>query len=134
MTTELPRGIRNFNPGNIRRGGVTWQGMDPTQADPVFITFMSPQWGIRAMVKILRNYKSLGLTTIRQVITRWAPYSENNTDAYIAAVCAECAVGPDDQIDFDSVMVLLVRAITYFENGACPYTDDVIRAGIALAQ
>lgn len=133
MSNTIPRGVRLFNPGNIRRGTISWQGMDPTQADAQFITFMSPQWGIRAMVKILRNYQNQGLTTIRQIISRWAPYSENNTDAYISAVCAECGVSADTQIDFDDVMPLLLKAIIWQENGCQPYSDEVIRAAIALA-
>jgi hypothetical protein len=128
-----PRGIRNFNPGNIRHGSITWLGMAPQQTDPAFIQFVSPEYGIRAIARILRNYKAIGLNTIAQAISRWAPYSENNTDAYIAAVCRECSVGPDDVVDYDALMPLIVKAIIWHENGVCPYTDAQIADGIRMA-
>lgn len=127
------RGIRNFNPGNIRRNATVWMGMAAIQNDPSFVVFVAPEYGIRAIAKIMRSYRALGLNTIREVVRRWAPPSENNTDAYVAAVCAECSVGPDDTIDLDNVMPLLVKAIIYHENGVCPYTDEQINSGIALA-
>jgi len=107
--------------------------MRPVQEDPAFVQFTSPEYGIRAIVKIMRSYKRLGIDTIRRVILRWAPPSENNTDSYIAAVCAECSVGPDDIVDLDQVLPLLIRAIIWHECGVQPYTDTQINQGIALA-
>lgn len=127
------RGIRNCNPGNIRRSSTVWMGMAAIQNDPSFVVFVAPEYGIRAIAKIMRSYRALGLNTIREVIRRWAPPSENNTDSYVSAVCAECSVGPDDNVDLDSVMPLLVKAIIYHENGSCPYTEEQINSGIALA-
>lgn len=128
-----PRGIRNFNPGNIRRNATAWQGMAPEQTDPSFVQFISAEYGIRAIAKIMRSYKALGLNTVREVIRRWAPPTENNTDAYIASVCAECSVEADDTVDLDAVMDLLIKAIIWHENGVQPYTDEQINTGIALA-
>src|SRR5262245_8809411 len=66
------RGLRNNNPGNIKHGA-QWEGMAPTQTDPTFITFVSPEYGIRAMARILKNYQSKwGLNTLDQVIRRWS--------------------------------------------------------------
>lgn len=131
MSTE-PRGIRNNNPGNIRLG-THWEGMLDKQLDPSFAQFTKPEYGIRAIVKIMHSYQRLGIHTIRQVIERWAPPSENNTPAYIAAVCAECSVGPDDDVKLENIMPLLVRAICYRENGCFPYTDAQLARGIELA-
>lgn len=128
----ITRGVRNNNPGNIRHGA-QWEGMATVQADLAFVTFVSPEYGIRAIAKIMHSYKALGLNTIREVVRRWAPPTENNTDAYIAAVCAECSVEPDDAISLDDVLPLLVKAIIYHENGCCPYTDAQINEGIGLA-
>jgi len=128
-----PRGVRNNNPGNIRKSGTVWMGMSATQTDPSFVQFVAPEYGIRAIAKIMKSYRALGLNTVREVIRRWAPPSENNTDAYVAAVCAECSVKPDDTIDLETIMPLLVKAIIYHENGCCPYTDQQINSGIALA-
>ena len=52
------RGIRNNNPGNIDRNATKWQGMADKQDDPRFIVFTSPQYGIRAMARVLLTYQS----------------------------------------------------------------------------
>lgn len=127
------RGIRNNNPGNIRKNSTVWMGMAASQTDPSFVQFVAPEYGIRAIAKIMHSYRALGLNTIREVVRRWAPPSENNTDAYVSAVCAECSVGPDDTVDLESIMPLLVKAIIWHENGSCPYTQEQIHSGIALA-
>lgn len=46
-----PRGIRNNNPGNIRRNGDPWQGLAETQGDKEFFTFTTPVYGIRALAR-----------------------------------------------------------------------------------
>lgn len=129
----IPRGVRNNNPGNIRHSQIHWEGEALTQTDTDFVTFMDPEHGIRAIVRILRSYKRNGLDTIRKAMNRWAPPTENKTDAYIAAVCSKCGVGADDIVDFDAVMPVLVKAIIQHENGIQPYGDDIISVGIALA-
>ena len=40
--TRLPRGIRNRNPGNIRRSRDRWKGLAPAQTDPAFFVFDAP--------------------------------------------------------------------------------------------
>lgn len=135
MTT---RGIRNFNPGNIdRHDNVKWQGMAADQSgDPRFVVFTDPKWGIRAIARLMLTYSSqYGLKTVRGLIGRWAPPSENNTGAYVAAVASAVGVGADDQIDVDSaaVMAPLVKAIILHENGSNPYSEAQISEGIRLA-
>lgn len=128
-----PRGVRNFNPGNIRHSSTVWQGQAASQTDPDFVQFVSSEFGIRAIVKILRSYKAAGIRTIAGAIARWAPSTENDTAAYVTAVCAQCGVGPADIVDLEVLMPILVRAIIQRENGEQPYTDAEINAGIALA-
>jgi hypothetical protein len=132
-----PRGIRNDNPGNLERGAVKWQGMAADQSgDPRFIVFKTPQWGIRALAKTLLTYQNqYGLRTLRGIISRWAPSSENNTAAYVAAVAASVGVNPEAEIDVDTsgVMIPLVRAIILHENGVSPYSDAVIAEAIHMA-
>lgn len=81
MRPETPRGIRNFNSGNIRHvKGTRWQGMSANQNDTAFVQFTGPQWGIRAIARTLITYQDKhGLRTIRQIIGRWAPPNENNS-------------------------------------------------------
>lgn len=94
---NLPRGIRNNNPGNIRHGS-NWQGLNPNSRniDPAFCVFTSSVYGIRALAKVLINYKKIhGLNTVRQIISRYAPPNENQTTAYIQSVAKQLGVVPD---------------------------------------
>lgn len=126
------RGLRNNNPGNIRLGAA-WQGMSPTQTDESFVQFVSPEYGIRALARILDNYAARGLTTVASIINTYAPPAENNTGAYVMAVADALGVDPNAQIDVTSTLPRLVAAIIQHENGLQPYGMDVIQRGIALA-
>jgi len=134
MVASLTRGELNRNPGNVRRvQGVTWQGESPYQTDSAFVQFSDVAYGIRAIVRIMRSYKRQGLNTIGEAIDRWAPPNENNSAAYVSAVCRDCGIGADDVVDFDTIMPQLVKAIINHENGECVYTNDQILDGIKLA-
>lgn len=133
----MSRGIRNNNPGNIRKvAGITWLGQGVPNGeftDPDFVQFTDPTYGIRAIVRIMRSYERQGLNTIGEAIDRWAPPNENNSAAYVNAVCQDCSLEADDIVDLNSIMPQLVKAIIRHENGSQPYTDDQINQGIALA-
>jgi hypothetical protein len=107
--------------------------MAPEQTDGAFVQFTDPVYGIRAIARIMRSYEKAGICTISNAIDRWAPPVENNTDAYVNAVCTDCGVGPNQVVSFESVMSELVKAIIQHENGQQPYTDAQIAKGIALA-
>ena len=137
MTTKTPRGIRNNNPGNIRWGD-DWKGLVPEtqRTDKSFCQFTKPEYGIRAMIIILRNYQRRhGLNTVSGIINRWAPANENDTQAYINSVARCVSVTPDQKIDVtDSrVMIPLLEAIIKHENGAQPYGFDSFVRAIDLA-
>ncbi|CDG21578.1 Protein P5 [Xenorhabdus poinarii G6] len=130
----MTRGIRNHNPGNIRHGD-KWQGLSDTQTDKSFCQFVSPEYGIRAMLKILRNYeRKYGDNTIRQFISRWAPPNENNTENYIAYVSNAVGVTSSTVIDVENTATMrrLVKAIIQMENGQQPYSDTVITRAFEL--
>lgn len=129
--SDLPRGIRNNNPGNIRLGA-DWQGRAAEQTDAAFIQFKAPEWGVRAMVRILRTYENRGLKTVRQIIDRWAPPNENDTESYVQAVAKAVGVMPSEPLTHAHLPALL-KAIIAHENGQQPYTDEQIAEGIALA-
>lgn len=130
----ITRGVRNNNPGNIRHvPGVTWQGQATEQTDSAFVQFTDPVYGIRAIVRIMRSYERQGIDTLGEAIDRWAPPNENNSAAYVDAVCTECGIPAEDRVSLDSVMPKLVKAIIRHENGEQPYTDVQIERGIALA-
>ena len=132
----LPRGIRNHNPGNLRRSADPWQGLAATQTDAEFFQFASAKWGIRALARTLIAYQDkVGLRNIKQMIGRWAPPVENDTGVYVRVVAAAVGVGPEERIDVHDYAILrpLVLAIIKHENGQQPYTDAEIDAGLVLA-
>lgn len=132
---DYPRGIRNNNPGNIDRNKTVWEGMAGEQSDTRFITFESPEYGIRAMARIIRNYeRKYKLRTIEQIVSRWAPPSENNTNAYIQNVSRHLNISPQSPLNLNDNALLgqLIKAIIQHENGGDYYSDQVIQRGIEL--
>ena len=131
---DAPRGIRNNNPGNIDRNE-KWQGMTENQTDSRFISFESPEWGIRAITQVLRNYeKKYGLNTVEGIINRWAPPVENDTGSYINNVAQSIGTSPKAKLDLSDrdVLLPLIKAIIQHENGQQPYSDDAILKGIGM--
>src|SRR5437899_7828143 len=106
---DLPRGIRNNNPGNIKIGD-SWRGM--TGSDGTFVTFDTLAWGLRALATDIVHKIGRGLDTITKIISVYAPPSENNTLAYINSVSADTGIGPDEQLGGDGdTLHAMVRAI-----------------------
>lgn len=123
----MGRGLRNNNPGNIRLSPVRYLG-ETASTDPAFKQFETPAWGYRAVFMLLHTYQvRYGLHTVRQMITRYAPPSENRTDTYVGFVAARAGVGAGERIDTLSrtQMVPVVAAISRMENGADAIMVDV---------
>ena len=123
---NLPRGLRNNNPGNIRRNSDVFQG-EKTSSDKEFKQFKSMAYGYRAIFKILSNYyRNYKLDTIRKIIGRWAPENENDTDAYIKADYA--GIPADDPININDreQMIRIVAGMSKVENGREADMSDVI--------
>ncbi len=100
----LPRGIRNNNPLNIRRGKDQWKGLRAQQTDSAFCQFETLEYGWRAAFYLLTRtyYHKYRLYTIRMIINKWAPPNENQTSKYIENVCRLTGIGPDDPIGIPS--------------------------------
>ena len=129
------RGIRNNNPGNIRHGD-KWQGLSAEQTDSEFCVFSQPEYGIRALCRILRTYqRKYGLRDVHSIINRFAPPVENDTESYIKSVCLKLDVTPETLIDLEEtgIMLNLLKAIIKHENGEQPYSDEVLLQGIEMA-
>lgn len=131
MTT---RGERNNNPGNIELGS-NWMGLCPEQTDGRFCQFTDVKYGIRALAKIMLMYRLEGFDCVRTIIERWAPSTENNTNAYVADVAKRMGVDPNIDLDTSDYSQLypLVVAIIGHENGEMIYSKDQIDEGLALA-
>jgi hypothetical protein len=129
------RGERNNNPGNIRLSASAWRGKVQSR-DPEFETFDAPSNGIRALAKLLLAYQCRhGCRTVRQIIERWAPPSENATAAYVVDVARALGVAPDAALDCaePAVLVALARAVIRHENGRCVYDAATLQAGCRAA-
>lgn len=119
-----PRGIRNNNPLNIRKGS-NWIGERHPQSDKAFEEFQSLEYGVRAGFLLLRKYMSgyHGLTrkfdTINLIIRRWAPPTENSTQRYIDYVARDMGMDPNTHFDFKDkrTMCNLVAAMIKVECG-----------------
>lgn len=116
----MSRGLRNHNPGNIRRSASRFRGEVRPSTDPAFKQFEEPAWGYRAIFVILRTYYDRHhLHTMQEMIRRWAPPVENHTEAYIRGVTALTGLAPDAEIrpEDRSSMVAMAAAISEIENG-----------------
>ncbi len=134
--STIPKGVRLNNPGNLVRTSQRWQGMATKQPDPRFITFLAPEWGLRALARTLLTYQERHkLRTIHGIIHRWAPPDENDTDAYVDDVCRRTGFDKDQILDLWAYDHLrpLVLAIIWHENGQQPYGDFLIQQALAMA-
>jgi hypothetical protein len=128
------KGLRLNNPGNLRRTNDAWQGLATPQSDPEFFEFIAPEYGVRAMARTLLNYQqNYGLNSIRDLVSRWAPPTENDTDSYVNAVASRLGVSPDLTISVASALPALIPAMIVQEQGLNPYPDKTILTGIRWA-
>lgn len=136
---KIPRGIRNNNPLNIRKGN-NWQGERQPQTDPAFEEFQSIEMGLRAGFKLLKKYISgddghrKPCDTIAKIISRWAPEVENATKKYIDFVADEVGISPYQRVWFldRKTMIKIVMAMAFVECGqrisqdACETAYDLV--------
>ena len=126
---NLPRGYRNNNPGNIRINSDLFQGEIRPSKDNSFKQFETMAYGYRAVFRILSNYyRNYKLDTIRKMIGRYAPSSENDTDAYVKAVSDYAGIPADDPINLNDreQMIRIVAGMSKVENGREADMSDVI--------
>jgi len=133
---NVPLGIRNNNPMNVRETAIDWLGELPHDGDG-YEDFDHAGNGIRAGARVLLNYfRQHGIRTIEGIIMRWAPPSDNNpTGSYIEFVAKRMGAPQNAPLDMENVGVIaaLAEAIIEFENGKQPYTRAYIREHVARA-
>jgi len=143
----MTRGVRNCNPGNIDYNPRNqWLGQlapDPA-IEKRFARFDTAENGIRALAKLVLAYRgkdgmpgvgAIGIDTVREVVNRWAPGVENDTEAYIKAVADGVGVAPNQPIDLRNyrTLIAIVVGIIKHENGGVPYSAAVIAEGVRRA-
>ncbi|MFT0211811.1 structural protein [Pseudomonas sp. F1_0610] len=129
------RGIRNNNPGNlVYNAKNNWRGQlphDPT-IETRFVRFDTAFNGIRALAKLLLNYRKIhGLRTIEALVSRFAPSNENDTKGYARFVAEEMGISAYEPLHLDKpTLQKLIPAIITQENGQQPYSPHLISAAI----
>ena len=132
------RGIRNNNPLNIRHSADRWEGARIEQTDKSFVQFQTMAYGYRAAWKVLESYwKHFKCQrqpfTVAHIIARWAPPSENHTDAYVSTVLKLTSLGGKENLPrpFMGIaidkLVRLFAAMTTMECGV-PYEKVDVQA------
>lgn len=114
------RGLRNNNPGNIRKTSNAWSGKIPhsQNTDGAFEQFHDVRWGIRAIMIDLRSKINQGNNTIAKIITKYAPASENNTVNYINSVVNWTGISAVQELAVtETVLKTLAKAIVRMEIG-----------------
>jgi len=116
--TKYPKGIRNNNPGNLVHSPIKWQGKIPKPNNAGrFEMFISPEYGVRAMIKDLTS-KIIKYKTIEKIVSRYAPAFENNTSAYINTVAKALNVSPNTYLQpTKKNLKQLVMAMSKVETG-----------------
>lgn len=126
----MSRGLANCNPGNIRQSRVRYKGEVRPSRDPAFKQFENPAWGYRAIFELLDTYRvRYGLDTVRGMVSRWAPPSENHTEVYIRVVAEAVGIPADRPLDTRdrTTMLRMAAAISRVENGVAADMDAVER-------
>lgn len=130
MKKRETRGYRNNNPCNIRISTDKFQGEVQPSGDKEFKQFETMTYGYRAAFRILRTYiNNYKCDTIRKIISRFAPSNENHTESYIRVVSERSGIPENDTVYADNreMMVRIVAAMSYVENGREAEMADVIR-------
>jgi hypothetical protein len=132
--SDLPLGLRNNNPGNLRPSSGAWQGQIGTNQN--FVVFEDISWGIRAFAtNFYSSVKKHNTDTIRKYIKRYAPESENDTNTYIKYVSDSVGISADEPIPTDmETLKKILRAQMEVELGkrnADLVTDEDINEGLS---
>lgn len=124
--SNLPRGLRNNNPGNIRWAKMFKQyGATPESSgdNPGFAVFPSMEEGVAQMRNQIGRYQTESkwgkIDTVRDIIAKWAPPDENNTKQYIDFVAKQLGVNPTDHLGLltGKQVSTVMKAISVMENG-----------------
>ena len=122
-------GVAGNNPGNIRSSdyGMALPGaVGKRGKDGGFVMFDSIASGYRAANANLDNYARKGFTTPAQIISRWAPPSENDTATYIKQMSDWTGFDPNTPLPNDPASrAKFLAAMTRKEHGKAYAPEQV---------
>lgn len=131
---DLPLGLRNNNPGNLRPG-IAWQGV--TGENGGFLVFENIAMGIRALATDVGNdIRMDGSNTLISLVYEYAPPSENDTQRYLSRMVALTGFQADQVIPVSAYnLAKLIRGFITVEVGDSYtglVTDADIQEGLSL--
>lgn len=110
-----------FNPLNIRYSARNrWLGQVGEYRG--FCVFSNVAYGFRAAFVLLSNYIKQDTRTIEDIIKRWAPPSENDTERYISFVAEDVMIDRNKKLTNQSIhdywtIIMIIRAMAKMECG-----------------
>lgn len=115
----FPLGIRLNNPGHFYKTTELPEGATKAQDHDKFVRFISPVYGIVALMReLIAQQSPTGLNNITELAARWkmkdlAPYS------YIAQLCKVTGFAPSELIDLKSedTLIAVTQGIIVCDNG-----------------
>lgn len=133
-STKKTRAERNFNPGNLNYAGQAGASLE-AGGNARFAKFNSEEEGIAALVRQLRLYQQRGIDTIGEIVKKYAPPSENDTQAYVANMARWTGLSADEKLNFNDTETVrrMVEGISRKEGRYTPLTEGQIMSGINLA-
>ncbi|EIJ8980312.1 hypothetical protein [Citrobacter freundii] len=111
------------NPGNLR-----WaEGYETSNTKSgKFAVFPTLDEGVLAATKQLQIYGQRGTNTVRDIVSKWAPSNENNTEEYIRHVVRSTKFNENEKINLNDPYVLakLISAMASKEGAGSRVTED----------
>ena len=109
--------IAKNNIFNSRANGSSWIGMKGTRKG--FVEFDTREHGIRAWLVLMRTYRrKYACVTMRSIVERYAPPTENDTVGYIRFCEQQTGLGAETQLTFNADYCVLGAAMAKMETGS----------------
>lgn len=129
-------GYKRNNPGNLMVQGIAYSGKANIQEKTGPVAFITMAKGLRALAMDVKM-KGKRFTTVTQILTEYAPSSENDTKGYIAYVSKKIGKGATDPLTFDDkTYIALMQSIIAMEigYGTCPFTETELQTAVTAAK
>ena len=111
------------NPGNLRAA----PGYETSNTKSGnFAVFPTLDEGVLAATKQLQIYGQRGTNTVRDIVSKWAPSNENNTEEYIRHVVRSTKFNENEKLNLNDPYVLakLISAMASKEGAGSRVTED----------
>ncbi|HDL8515363.1 TPA: hypothetical protein PXS13_002441 [Yersinia enterocolitica] len=113
------------NPGNLR--WADGYGTHNTKSGK-FAVFPTLDEGVLAATKQLQIYGSKGINSVKDIVKKWAPSNENDTDAYIRHVVKSTKFSENEKLNLNDPAVLakLISAMATKEGAGSRVTEGAV--------